>query len=230
MADSVTRWTIEHSEKERLVQLEVTDMKAKIKHIEHLIKEKHPQWHIISKCVQLKERVDSFETLSKDLTCKSNEINTSLQLTLHDPKTDDTKKARCQQLSDILLTTVTKQSELDIMIAELTCAFIARLPDTSSTPSDTTAAPTLPQTNSTIFGSFDYLKPLPLASDCSSDQLEVFKQGFKTWFGMVCGGPEHINREKSLMFASLIRSLDTDWQTYVRQKPDIETLTMEQIF
>ena len=32
------------------------------------------------------------------------------------------------------------------------------------------------------------------------------------------------------MFASLIRSLDTDWQTYVRQKPDIETLTMEQIF
>ena len=32
------------------------------------------------------------------------------------------------------------------------------------------------------------------------------------------------------MFASLIRSLDTDWQTYVRQKPDIETCTMEQIF
>ena len=216
MADSVTRWTIEHSEKERLVQLEVTDMKAKIKHIEHLIKEKHPQWHIISKCVQLKERVDSFETLSKDLTCKSNEINTSLQLTLHDPKTDDTKKARCQQLSDILLTTVTKQSELDIMIAELTCAFIAKIPDTSNSSSDPSSAPTTPQTNSTIFGSFDYLKPLSLAADRSPDQLEVFKQGFKTWFGMVSGGPENINREKGFMLASLIRSLDTDWQTYVR--------------
>ena len=30
MADSVTRWTIEHSEKERLVQLEVTDIQANI--------------------------------------------------------------------------------------------------------------------------------------------------------------------------------------------------------
>ena len=72
MADSVTRWTIEHSEKERLVQLEVTDIKAKIKHIEHLIKENHPQWHIVAKCVQLKERVDSFETLSKDLQVQRN--------------------------------------------------------------------------------------------------------------------------------------------------------------
>ena len=47
---------------------------------------------------------------------------------------------------------------------------------------------------------------------------------------MVCGGPENINREKGFMFASLIRSLDTDWQTYVRQKPNIETCTMEEIF
>ena len=77
MADSIMRWTIENSEKARLVQLEVTDIKARIKHIEHLIKEKHPQWHIIRKCGQLKERVDSFETLSKDLTVKSNEINTT---------------------------------------------------------------------------------------------------------------------------------------------------------
>ena len=138
MADSVTRCTIEHSEKEILVQLEVTDIKAKIRHIEHLIKKSHPQWHIVAKCVQLKERVNSFETLSKDLTCKSNEINTSLQLTLHDPKTDETKKARCQQLSDILLSTVTKQSELEIMIAELTCSFIAKIPDTSSSSSDLT--------------------------------------------------------------------------------------------
>ena len=187
------------------MELEVTDIKAKIKHIEHLVKENHPQWHVVASCVQLKERVDSFEMLSKDLTSKSNEINTSL----HDPKTDETKKARCKQLSDILLGTVTKQSELGIMIAELTCSFIAKIPDTSNS-SDPSSAPTLPQTNSTIFGSFDYLKPLPLAADCSPDQLEVFKQGFKTWFGMVCGGPENINREKGFMFASMLRSLDSE--------------------
>ena len=79
---------IEQSEKERLVDLEVTDIKAKIKHIEHLVKENHPQWHVVARCIQLKERVDSFETLSQDLTSKSNEINTSLQLTLHDPQAD----------------------------------------------------------------------------------------------------------------------------------------------
>ena len=148
--------------------------------------------------------------MSKDLTVKSNKINTGLQLTIHDPKTDESKKSRCQQLSDILLKTVSKQSELETMIEELTCSFIARLPDTSITPSDTTAAPTLPQTNSTMYGSFDYLKPSPLPSDCSPDQLEVFKQGFKTWFGMVCGGQDQINREKSFMFASLSQSLDID--------------------
>ena len=114
--------------------------------------------------------------------------------------------------------------------AELTCSFIAKIPDTSSSSSDPSSAPTLPQTNSTIFGSFDYLKPLPLAADCSPDQLEVFKQGFKTWFGMVCGGPENINREKGFMFASMLRSLDTEWQTYVRQKANIESCTMEEIF
>ena len=43
MADNVTRWTVEHSEKERLVDLEVTEIRAKIKHIESLVKENYPQ-------------------------------------------------------------------------------------------------------------------------------------------------------------------------------------------
>ena len=47
---------------------------------------------------------------------------------------------------------------------------------------------------------------------------------------MVCGGPENINREKGFMFASMLRSLDTEWQTYVRQKANIENCTMEEIF
>ena len=75
-----------------MVQLEVTDIQARIKHIEKLIKENHPQWLVIRKCEQLKDRVDSFENLSKDLTTKSNQMNTSLQLTIHDPKTDESKK------------------------------------------------------------------------------------------------------------------------------------------
>ena len=50
MSDSVTRFTVEHSEKERMVQLEVTDIKAKTKHIEKLIKENHPDWLVIKKC------------------------------------------------------------------------------------------------------------------------------------------------------------------------------------
>ena len=194
MSDNVTRFTIEHSEKERMVQLEVADIQARIKHIEKLIKENHPQWLVIKKRGQLKDRVDSFENLSKALTTKSNQMNTSLQLTIHDPKTDETKVARCKQLSEILLKSVSKQSELETMIEELTCSFIAKLPDTSITQSDTTAAPILPQTNSTMYGSFDYLRPPPLASDCSPDQLEIFKQGFKTWFGMICGGQDQINR------------------------------------
>ena len=78
ISDNVTRWTIEHSEKERMVELEVTDIQARIKHIEKLIKENHPQWLVIRKCGQLKDRVDSFENLSKDLTTKSNQMNTSL--------------------------------------------------------------------------------------------------------------------------------------------------------
>ena len=78
MSDNVTRFTIEHSEKERMVQLEVTDIKARIKHIEKLIKENHPDWLVVKKCGQLKDRVDSFENLSKDLTTKSNQMNTSL--------------------------------------------------------------------------------------------------------------------------------------------------------
>ena len=47
---------------------------------------------------------------------------------------------------------------------------------------------------------------------------------------MVCVGPENINREKGSMFASMLRSLDTEWQTYVRQKANIESCTMEEIF
>ena len=58
MSDSVTRFTIEHSEKERMVQLEVTDIKAKTKHIEKLIKENHPDWLVIKKCSQLKDRLN----------------------------------------------------------------------------------------------------------------------------------------------------------------------------
>ena len=230
MSDNVTRFTIEHSEKERMVQLEVADIQARIKHIEKLIKENHPQWLVIRKCGQLKDRVDSFENLSKDLTTKSNQMNISLQLTIHDPKTDETKVARCKQLSEILLKSVSKQSELETMIEELTCSFIAKLPDTSTTQSNTVAAPTLPQTGSTMYGSFDYLRPPPLSSDCSPDQLEIFKQSFRTWFGMICGGQDQINRDKAFMFASLSQSLDTEWQTYIRQKPDVETMTMDQIF
>ena len=131
MSDNVTRFTIEHSEKERMVQLEVADIKARIKHIEKLIKENHPDWLVIKKCGQLKDRVDSFENLSKDLTTKSNQMNISLQLTIHDPKTDETKVARCKQLSEILLKSVSKQSELETMIEELTCSFIAKLPSTT---------------------------------------------------------------------------------------------------
>ena len=96
MADNVTRWTVKHSEKERLVELEVADIRAKIKHIANLIKDSCPQWHVVQRCMQLKDKVDSFETLSQDLTSKSNEINTSLQLTLHDPQADEGKKARCK--------------------------------------------------------------------------------------------------------------------------------------
>ena len=32
------------------------------------------------------------------------------------------------------------------------------------------------------------------------------------------------------MFASLSQSLDNDWQTFIRQKPEIGTKTMEEIF
>ena len=39
MGDPITRWTVEHSEKQRLVDLEVTDIRSKIKHIENLLKE-----------------------------------------------------------------------------------------------------------------------------------------------------------------------------------------------
>ena len=94
-----------------MVDLEVTEIRAKIKHIENLIKDSCPQWHVAQRCMQLKDKVDSFEKLKQDLTSKSNEINTSLQLTLHDPQADEGRKARCKQLSDILLATVTKQSE-----------------------------------------------------------------------------------------------------------------------
>ena len=49
---------------QRMVQLQVSDIKAKTKHIEKLIKENHPDWLIIKKCSQLKDIVDSFENLS----------------------------------------------------------------------------------------------------------------------------------------------------------------------
>ena len=45
MSDSVTRFTVEHGEKERIVQLEVNDIKAKTKNIEKLIKENPPELH-----------------------------------------------------------------------------------------------------------------------------------------------------------------------------------------
>ena len=96
MSDSVTRFTVEHGEKERIVQLEVNDIKAKTKNIEKLIKENHPDWLVIKKCSQLKDRVDSFQNLSKDLITKSNQMNISLQLSIHDPKTDETKVTRCK--------------------------------------------------------------------------------------------------------------------------------------
>ena len=47
---------------------------------------------------------------------------------------------------------------------------------------------------------------------------------------MVCGGPENINKDKGFMLASMLRSLDTNWQTYLRQKANIEKFTMEEIF
>ena len=141
MADNVTRWIVEHSEKERLVDLEVIEIRSKIKHIENLLKENYPQWQVVQRCMKLKDKVDSFEKLSQDLTSKSNEINTSLELTLHDPQADEGRKARCKQLSDILLAIVTKQSELGILIAELTCIFIEKIPDTSN-GSDPSSAPT----------------------------------------------------------------------------------------
>ena len=37
MTDPITRWTVEHSEKQRLVDLEVTDIRSK--HIENLFME-----------------------------------------------------------------------------------------------------------------------------------------------------------------------------------------------
>ena len=156
-------------------------------------------------------------------------MNISLQLSIHDPKTDETKVTRCKQLSEVLLKSVTKQSELDTMIKELTCSFIAKIPDTSSTQPDTVAAPTLPQTSSTMYGSFDYLRPPPLSSDCSPDMLEIFKQSFRTWFGMICGGQDQINKDKAFMFASLSQSLDTEWQTFIRQKLVVRTMTLDQI-
>ena len=85
---------MEHSEKQRLVDLEVTDIRSKIKHIENLLKEEYPQWHVVQRCSQLKTKVDSFEKLSQDLTSKSNDINTPI-----DP--DEGKKLKCKQLSDI---------------------------------------------------------------------------------------------------------------------------------
>ena len=47
---------------------------------------------------------------------------------------------------------------------------------------------------------------------------------------MVCGGPENINKDKGFMLASMLCSLDTHWQTYLRQKANIEKSTMEEIF
>ena len=154
MSDSVTRFTVEHGEKERIVELEVNDIKAKTKNIEKLIKEKHPDWLVIQKCSQLKDKVDSFLTLSKDLISKSNQMNISLQLCIHDPKTDETKVTRCKQLSEVLLKSVKQQSEVEMVIDDLTCPFIARIPDTSTNQPNTAPA-TLPQTSSNMYGSFD---------------------------------------------------------------------------
>ena len=229
MADSVTRFTVEHGEKERIVEHEVNDIKAKTKNIEKLIKEKHPEWLVVQRCSQLKDKVDSFLTLSKDLISKSNQMNISLQLCIHDPKTDDTKIARCKQLSEVLLKSVKQQSEIETVIDDLTCPFIARIPDTSTNQPNATPA-TSTQTSSNIFGSFDYLRPTPLSSDCTPDSLEIFRQSFTTWFGLICGGQENINNDKAFMFASLSQSLDNEWQTFIRQKPDIGTKTMEDIF
>ena len=131
MADSVTRFTVEHAEKERIVEHEVNDIKAKTKNIERMIKDKSPEWLVVQRCSQLKDRVDSFLTLSKDLISKSNQMNISLQLCIHDPKTDDTKIARCQQLYDVLVKSVKQQSETETIIDDLTCPFIARIPDTT---------------------------------------------------------------------------------------------------
>ena len=47
---------------------------------------------------------------------------------------------------------------------------------------------------------------------------------------MICGGQEQINRDKAFMFASLSQSLDNEWQTFIRQKPEIETKTLDEIF
>ena len=47
---------------------------------------------------------------------------------------------------------------------------------------------------------------------------------------MICGGQENINRDKAFMFASLSQSLDNEWQTFIRQKPEIGTKTLEEIF
>ena len=110
MADSVTRFTVEHAEKERIVEHEVNDIKAKTKNIERMIKDKSPEWLVVQRCSQLKDRVDSFLTLSKDLISKSNQMNISLQLCIHDPKTDETKVTRCKQLSEVLLKSVKQQS------------------------------------------------------------------------------------------------------------------------
>ena len=126
-----------------MVDLEVTEIRSKI---ENLLKDDYPQWHVVQRCIKFKNKVDSFEKLSQDLTSKSNEINTNLQLTLCDSAADEGKKTRSKQLSDILLATISKKSELGTLIAEQTCTFIAKIPDTSngSTPS---SAPTQAQTN-----------------------------------------------------------------------------------
>merc|ERR1711867_38473 len=47
---------------------------------------------------------------------------------------------------------------------------------------------------------------------------------------MICEGQEQVNRDKAFMFASLSQSLDNEWQTFIRQKPEIGTKTLDEIF
>ena len=60
--------------------------------------------------------------------------------------------------------------------------------------------------------------------------MDIFKQGFRSWFSKVCGGTENVNKDKCFMLSSMLCSVDMNWKTYLRQKANIEKATMEEIF